>query len=114
MGKGVIEVRSAGIEAHGLHPRAVEVMKEVGVDISTQRSQVVTPDMLAWVDRVITLCGHADETCPALPPGTERRHWPIEDPARAQGSEEQVMEVFRRVRDDIRRRVEALIEEIKA
>ena len=109
LGEGLIEALSAGIEAHGQNPRAVAAMAEDGVDISSQPSTVVTDDMLARADRVVTVCGHADEHCPIVPPGTRREHWPLPDPARATGSEEEIRAEFRRVRDDIRKRVTALI-----
>jgi len=112
LGGAGIEVRSAGIEAHGLNPRAVTVMGEAGVDISGQRSTRLTPEMLDWADWVVTVCGHADEHCPALPPGTHREHWPLEDPARAAGTEDEVMAVFRASRDEIRRRVADLLRRI--
>lgn len=108
-GGNELEVQSAGIEAHGKNPRAIAVMREAGVDISDQESTRLTDKMLEWADLVVTVCGHADEHCPVLPPGTRKEHWPLEDPAKATGSEEQVMAVFRASRDDIRRRVEALL-----
>jgi len=109
-----LEVQSAGIEAHGKNPRAITVMQEAGIDISGQESTRVTDDMLEQTDLVVTVCGHADEHCPVLPAGTRKIHWPLEDPAKAQGSEEEVMEFFRNSRDDIRRRVETLLSELKS
>ena len=106
-------VESAGIEAHGKNPRAIAVMKEAGVDISNQESTRLTDDMLERADLVVTVCGHADEHCPALPPGTRKLHWPLEDPAKTTGSEEKIMQAFRASRDDIRARVRALIEKLK-
>ncbi len=103
-------VASAGIEAHGQNPRAVAVMREAGVDISQQQSTRVDDDMLAAADLVVTVCGHADEHCPVLPPGVRRVHWPLPDPARASGSEDDIMAQFRTVRDDIRGRVQELLE----
>lgn len=111
LGAGRIEARSAGIEAHGMNPRAIAVMREAGVDISLQSSKMLSPDMLEWADLVVTVCGHADEHCPALPPHVEKRHWPIEDPARATGTEEEILAKFRAVRDEIKHRVEALLGE---
>ncbi len=111
---GPIEVQSAGIEAHGKNPRAIAVMREAGIDISGQASTRLTPAMLDWADVVVTVCGHADEHCPALPAGTRKIHWPLNDPAKAQGSEEEIMAVFRASRDDIRARVEALIALLQA
>ena len=105
-------VMSAGIEAHGKNPRAIAVMAETGIDISSQESTRVTDAMLAQADIVITVCGHAAEHCPCLLPGTQKRHWPLSDPARARGSEAQIMHQFRAVRNEIRDRVRALIEEL--
>ena len=106
-------VDSAGIESHGKNPRAIAVMQEAGVDISGQESTRVTDDMLEQADLVITVCGHADEHCPVLSAGTRKIHWPLEDPAKAQGTEKEIMEVFRTSRDDIHRRVDELIGELK-
>lgn len=108
-----IEARSAGLEAHGKNPRAIAVMEEDGVDITGQKSTQLTPEMLLWADVVITVCGRADEHCPALPPGTRKEHWPLEDPAQATGTEEEILAVFRVTRDEVRRRVEALLAELK-
>ena len=104
-------VESAGIEAHGKNPRAIAVMQEAGIDISAQESMQLTDDLLGWADLVVTVCGHADEHCPMLPDSTRRIHWPLNDPAKATGSDEEIMTTFRLSRDDIRRRVEALIRE---
>lgn len=103
-------IASAGIEAHGRNPRAIEAMRELGVDITGQESTRVTDDMLARADLVVTVCGHADEHCPVLPAGTRRLHWPLEDPARATGSEDEIMAEFRRIRDEIRERVTELMD----
>jgi len=70
-----VGVDSAGIEAHGQNPRAVAVMDEVGVDIYQQQSTRLSDKHLEWADLVVTVCGDADESCPMLPPGTEKRHW---------------------------------------
>ncbi len=107
-----IEAASAGIEAHGLDPRAVAVMAEAGVDISGHRSTRITEAMVAEADLVVTVCGHADAHCPPLPPGMTKRHWPLEDPARATGSETEIVATFRATRDAIRDRVAALLAEL--
>ncbi len=107
-----IEVQSAGIEAHGKNPRAIAVMQEAGVDISTQQSTQLSTDMLNWADVLVTVCGHADEHCPAIASGKHKIHWPLDDPAKATGSEEDVMTVFRTSRDDIRNRVQALLKQL--
>jgi len=104
-----MRIQSAGIECHGQNPRAIIVMKEAGVDISSQESTMLTPETLSQVDLVVTVCGHADEHCPVLPVGTKRLHWPLEDPASASGTEEEIMAVFRSSRDNIRLRVRDLI-----
>ncbi len=109
---GDIAVYSAGIEAHGKNPRAIAVMGEAGVDISTQESTRVTPQMLEGIDLVVTVCGDADERCPVLPAGTRRLHWPLADPAKASGSEAEIMAVFRGARDEIRDRVQRLLTHI--
>lgn len=101
--------QSAGIEAHGKNPRAIAVMREAGVDICGQDSTRLTAEMLAWADLVVTVCGHADEHCPALPPGTQKEHWPLNDPAKATGTESEIMAQFRASRDDIRQRVQELV-----
>lgn len=108
------EVKSAGLEAHGLNPRAVEVMKEVGVDISAHTSDIIDPELLNRADYVITLCGHADEHCPViLNPAVVKWHWGFEDPAKATGTEEEIMGSFRRVRDAIQARIEQFLAEGK-
>lgn len=101
--------RSSGIQAHGKNPRAIAAMAEVGIDISSQESVQLTDDMLGWADWVVTVCGDADEHCPRLPVGTKKIHWPLADPARATGSEEEISAMFNATRDEIFRRVEELI-----
>lgn len=107
-------IESAGIESHGKNPRAITVMKEKDIDISQQESTKLTDEMLNRTDYIVTVCGHADEHCPALPAGIQKEHWPLSDPAKATGSDESVMEVFRESRDEIHRRVSDLIEKLKA
>ena len=107
-GEGV-EVWSAGIEAHGKNLRAIAVMAEDGVDIAGQESTKLTEEMLEWTDLVVTVCGHVDEHCPGLPVGTRKEHWPLEDPAKATGAEEEIMAVFRATRDEVKHRVKELI-----
>ena len=100
---------SAGIEAHGKNPRAIAVMQEAGIDISGQESAIVSDAMLRRADIVVTVCGHADEQCPVLPPGVKKVHWPLADPAKAIGSEEEIMTEFRVTRDEVKRRVQDLL-----
>jgi len=104
-----IAVRSAGLEAHGLNPNALATMQAVGVDISRQQSAILADADLDWADRVITVCGHADEHCPLLPPNTNKQHWPINDPAGATGSDAEIATVFAATRDLIRDHVSALL-----
>ena len=109
-----IEAQSAGIESHGKNPRAIEVMREAGVDISAQESVKLTDQMMAQADYIVTVCGHADENCPVLPAEVRKKHWPLSDPAQVTGSEDKIMAAFRESRDDIRGRVGELIECLKS
>lgn len=104
------EVFSAGIEAHGKNPRAIAVMQEAGVDISQQQSEILRPGTLKVINLLVTVCGHADAHCPELPATCRKEHWPFDDPAQATGREEDVLNEFRRVRDQIRLRIECFIE----
>ncbi|MCD9025390.1 arsenate reductase (thioredoxin) [Cohnella silvisoli] len=114
IGEHLYEVRSAGLEAHGLNPRAVKVMSEAGVDISNNTSNVIDPDLLNRATYVITLCGHADEHCPVISnPNVIKWHWGFDDPAKATGTEEEIMEQFRIVRDSIKSRIEQFVQEGK-
>lgn len=109
------DVYSAGLEAHGLNPRAVEAMSEVGIDISCHTSDTIDPELLAQMDYAITLCGDAEERCPLTPPSVKRLHWPFPDPAKATGTEEEIRAEFRRVRDAIKDRLEKFFgEEVTA
>jgi len=108
------DVHSAGLEAHGLNPRAVAVMKEAGVDIRHHTSDVIDPEILERADYIITLCGHANDHCPVVRnEKAERWHWGFDDPAKASGSEEEIMAQFRRVRDAIKARMEQFAKEGK-
>jgi len=106
-------IESAGLEAHGKNPRAIAAMAEAGVDIAQQASTRLTPEMLERANYLVTVCGHADEHCPVLPPGTRKEHWPLADPARASGNEQDIMQVFRATRDEIQRRVRELIQRLQ-
>lgn len=103
-----IEPFSAGIDPKGVNPLAIQVMKEAGVDISGQRSKHVQELLDQSFDYVVTLCAEAHEGCPVFPSKTEHRHKGFEDPAAATGTEEEILSVFRKVRDQIRRFVETL------
>ncbi|WP_028595057.1 arsenate reductase (thioredoxin) [Paenibacillus assamensis] len=106
------EVYSAGLEAHGLNPRAIQVMNEAGINISNNTSDVIDPVILNRADYVVTLCGHADEHCPVISNSTVVKwHWGFEDPAKTTGTEEEIMTHFRSVRDAIKARVVKFVEE---
>ncbi|QCR32659.1 arsenate reductase (thioredoxin) [Lysinibacillus sp. SGAir0095] len=100
------EVKSAGIEAHGVNPNAIKAMKEVGIDISKQTSDIIETEILNNADLVVTLCGDASDKCPVTPQNVIREHWGFDDPAKAQGSEEEKWAFFQRVRDEIGQRIE--------
>lgn len=104
-------VASAGLEAQGLNSHAVDAMAECGIDISDQRSTPIDTDYLKNSDLVVTLCGDARDRCPATPANTARVNWPLPDPAKACGSEEDIEDQFRQVRDEIQRRVIGLATE---
>jgi len=109
----VIEPYSAGIEMHGLNARAVKVMTEAGVDISCQRSKHVDDLLGIAFDYVVTVCDHANESCPLFPGKVKRVHMSFDDPPRLAaraGSEEEALTHYRRVRDEIRTFVERLPE----
>ncbi|MFD1848739.1 arsenate reductase (thioredoxin) [Oceanobacillus bengalensis] len=104
------DVRSAGIEAHGLNPKAVKAMNEVGIDISEQQSEKIDTEFLNNATLAVTLCGDAADRCPVTPKDVKREHWGFDDPAKAEGTEEEVWEVFRRVRDEVGERIKLFAE----
>ena len=101
------EAMSAGTEATHVRPLAIGAMEEVGIDISSQESKTLERYLEEPFDYVITVCDDANDTCPFFPGASTRLHWSFEDPSKAQGSEEERLTVFRRVRDGIRDRVQA-------
>ncbi|RAP77704.1 arsenate reductase (thioredoxin) [Paenibacillus montanisoli] len=114
LGGDKYEVKSAGLEAHGLNPRAVQTMKEAGIDISNHTSDVIDPEILKQADYIITLCGHANDNCPVVRNDkAERWHWGFEDPAKATGSEEEITAKFREVRESIMNRIAQFVKEGK-
>ncbi len=113
LGKGLLEVYSAGLMAAGVHTRALAVMKEIGIDISKQQSKEIDEVLLRRMDLVITLCDNAAEACPWTPPEIQRLHWPIKDPVGTVGSEGKVMKEFRRARDEIKGKIEDLVKQLK-
>jgi arsenate reductase (thioredoxin) len=90
-----------------VHPQAIAVMREVGIDISNHTSKHLRMFLDRRIDTVITVCGHADKVCPMFPGQVHRHHWGFDDPAHATGDDEDVKREFRRVRDEIRRVFEA-------
>ncbi len=112
-----IDVWSAGIEIHGLNPRAVSVMAEAGVDISNHRSRHLDEIRTLPFDYVVTVCSHAHETCPWFPGGSKVIHMGFDDPpklAEAVTEEEEKLNCYRRVRDEIKAYVLTLPESLKA
>jgi arsenate reductase (thioredoxin) len=104
----LLNVQSAGSKPAGyVHPKAIQVMREIGVDISSHRSKHLSEFLHQNVETVITVCGNADQACPIFPGQVNRHHFPFVDPAHAEGTDEQVLAVFRQVRDEINRVFEA-------
>ena len=104
----LLEVHSAGSKPAGyVHPLAIVVMREIGIDISGHRSKHLDEFKNQPIETVITVCGNADAACPMFPGQVNRHHWGFDDPAHAEGTEEEKLAVFRRVRDEIRRVFEA-------
>ena len=95
------QVYSGGIEAHGVNPKAIEAMKEVGIDISNHTSNLIDQNILHQSDLVVTLCSDADKNCPILPPSVKKEHWGFDDPAGKPWSE------FQRVRDEIKAAIDS-------
>lgn len=112
-GKGILEPYSAGLDPAGLNERAVKVMKEARIDISNQQSKSIDIDLLKKMDVIITLCDNAAESCPWIPPEIKRIHWSIKDPAKATGTEDEIMNEFRRARDEIERRLKVFISQVQ-
>ncbi len=112
LGKGIIESYSAGLSPAGVNPNAVRVMKEIGIDISNQKSKAIDEHFLKQMDIIITLCGHAEAMCPMTPPEIKRIHWPIEDPVSAIETEEDIMDAFKKARDEIKTKIQSLVKEL--
>ncbi len=99
------DVTSAGTIASFVRPQAIAVMNEIGIDISDHRSKCLDEFLDLHFDYIITVCDNANQTCPTFPGNATRIHWGFEDPAEAQGTEEQILAVFRSVRDEIFQRL---------
>ncbi|MBI3886142.1 MAG: arsenate reductase ArsC [Opitutae bacterium] len=104
----LIEVHSAGSKPAGyVHPKAIQVMREIGLDISGHTSKHMREFLHHQVTTVITVCGIADQACPIFPGQVNRHHWRFDDPAHATGTEAEILAEFRRVRDAIKLTFEA-------
>lgn len=100
----VVEVHSAGSKPAGyVHPKAIQVMREIGIDLSSHTSKHMKEFMSTPITTVITVCGNADQACPIFPGQVNRHHWRFDDPAHATGTDEEVLAEFRRVRDEIKK-----------
>lgn len=108
------DVFSAGTEPAGLNPLAVRAMLEMGIDISAQRSKSVSEYAGREFNYVITVCDRAKDNCPVFPGRAERIHWSFEDPAAAGGDDEERLQVFRRVRDEIRESLREFVYKVGA
>ena len=104
----ILNVQSAGSNPAGyVHPLAVQVMQEIGIDISGHHSKHMNAFLSQKVETVVTVCGNADQACPMFPGQLNRHHWGFDDPAHATGTDEEKLAVFRRVRDEIKMVFEA-------
>src|SRR3989338_7600151 len=109
LGNDYYDVFSAGTKPSVVNPLAIKAMNELNIDISHHRSKSMDEFKDQHVDFVITVCGRANESCPIFPNDTKRIHWSFDDPAEAKGSEEERMIVFRRVRQEIERRIQLFV-----
>lgn len=110
LGPGV-EVFSAGSQPTRVNPLATQAMREVGIDITSHASKGIADLDMAQMDLVITLC--ADEVCPIVPAGVEKRHWPFPDPADARKTSDEQLLLFRSVRDQIHRKLKEFLGELR-
>ncbi len=107
-----VEVISAGIGTHGQNKHAIDAMAEVGIDISEQQSIRVNGEMLEWADLLVTLCDTAEQHCLVFHPHTTRLHLPMPDPAKKKGSKQEIQTEFGQARDQLKRRVNYVLEHI--
>jgi arsenate reductase len=104
----ILDVQSAGSKPAGyVHPMAIKVMQEAGIDISQHASKHLNQFLDQKIETVITVCGNADQACPMFPGQVSRYHWGFPDPAKAEGTDEEKLKVFREVRDEVKRVFEA-------
>lgn len=105
------EVYSAGIETHGVNPKAIKAMEEVDIDISHHTSDLINQDILNKATVVVTLCGDAADKCPITPESVRREHWGFPDPANVSGTDDEKWAVFQKVRDAIGARIQKFAQE---
>lgn len=99
----LIEVHSAGSNPSGyVHPKSIAALKEIGIDISSHTSKHMDIFLDQDIQTVVTVCGNADQVCPTYPGQVQRYHWGFEDPAHAEGTDEEIMDAFRKTRDQIK------------
>ncbi len=111
LGEGKLEAYSAGLQATGVNPYAIEVMQEIGIDISGQHSKSVQEYIDEKFDYVVTLCSEAEGKCPVFPGDAIVLHWPLKDPNLAGNTREEKLETFRLIRDDLFDRINKLLKE---
>jgi arsenate reductase len=111
--KGKATIYSAGIETHGVNPKAIQVMKEDGIDISAHTSNNVNEYANIAFDHIITVCDNAKENCPYFPSKAKRFHHNFPDPAKTKGNEEEILNSFRKVRDEIKTYSEKFINDME-
>ena len=104
----ILNVQSAGSDPAGyVHPLAIKALGEIGIDISANSSKHMNDFLDQEVETIITVCGNADQACPSYPGQSNRHHWPFTDPAKAEGSEEEIWKEFQKVRDEIEKKFTA-------
>jgi len=113
LGNKWMEVKSAGIDATNIDVRTIEIMAEDGVDISTQESITVSADMIKWADLVLTLSNYAKNNCPDIPDHVRTKHWSIDNPGKATGTSDEITYAFRSTRNEIKYKVNSMINGMK-
>ena len=111
MAPAATQIYSAGVSPVGVNPFSVKVMREIGVDIRSQASKGISAIPVDKINTVITLCDHAARYCPSFPKPVESHYWPIDDPIKVRGTDEEVLHAFRTARDEIRNRIKIFFEQ---
>jgi len=112
MSDGKFDIKSAGIAPIGVHPAAIDCMREIGIDISEQTSDMLSRELIDWADYIITMCNNARDHCPVFPSRVKHIHWDIPNPDRLYLSETDRTAEFAAVRDLIKQRIEILFSEL--